>query len=191
MRRMAGLAVFSMLLPSASFSDDQIVRGRLRLTYYECTTPKEVHCFAFDEKQRGECTPCNFWEVRQLDQELSTPLDADRYLYKNGGKQGSKLLADFGAEVTGKPGQKAPKFRQLYASPKSFGYLEVPKSVPIQPGMAAVYPNFGGIFTAPGETTSTPSIVYSSLHARGDLKIGQPGTVAPGKNGKTLLNTAL
>jgi hypothetical protein len=191
MRRVAGLTAFSIMLASASLSDDQIVRGRLRLTYYECTTPKEVHCFAFDKQQRDQCAPCSFWEVRRLDQELSTLLDADRYLYKKGGKQGSKLLADFGAEVTGKPAQKAPTFRQLYASPKRFDYLEVPKSVPIQPGMDAVYSNFGGIFTASGETTAATPIVYSSLMARGDLKVRQLAAVAPVEQVKTLFNTAL
>jgi hypothetical protein len=79
--------------------------------------------------------------------------------------------SDFEAAVTGEKSETQPTFSQIYAAPRKHGYLEVPADIEVQPGMAAVYPNFGGVVAAEAETLPGTTIVYSSRASEGDLEV--------------------
>jgi hypothetical protein len=186
------MAVICVLLASASFADDQALRGRTRFTYFACVSPPEAaRCYAFTEQQKGTCKPCGQWEARLFDYDFSTDFDTERYIYKNGKAHGSKLLADFEVNLTGEPTEEAPTFAQIYKSPKRYDYLEVPKGVSIQPGMLAVYPNFGGIIATQTETLSKGRIIYSSKASQGNLQLRSLATVAPEAPPRIVFNTRL
>lgn len=180
-----------ILLASASFADDQALRGRTRFTYFACVSPEAARCYAFTEQQKSRCKPCSQWEARLFDYDFSADFDTERYIYKTGKAHGSKLLADFEANLRGEPAEAAPTFAQIYKSPKRYDYLEVPESVSIQPGMVAVYPNFGGIIATEAETLEEGRIIYSSKASRGNLQVGALEAVAPEASPKIVFNTRL
>jgi len=189
--RTFALALLGVAVATAASADDQVLRGRTRFDYYACVDSKARACYAFTEKQKRECA-CGGWQQRTFDHDFSADLDGDVYLHKEGKAHGSRLLADFEMAVTGKPADEAPTFAEIYKSPRAHDYLEVPADVDIQPGMAAVYPNFGGIFTDEAKGPSEGRIVYSSKASAGDLERGTLRWVGPrAARPKILFNTAL
>ncbi len=63
-------------------AEDQSLRGRTQFNYFAYIAPKEKRCYALSEKQKDDCKPCQRWETRLFDQDLSVELDSDRYLYR-------------------------------------------------------------------------------------------------------------
>lgn len=191
MRTTIAVVVCALLTSGICAADDQIVTGRTQLPYFACVEPDDTRCYALTEKQKGDCKPCQKWEARVLDRDFSVELEAKRYLYRGGAPKGSKVLADFVASATGEEPERQPTFSQIYSMPRKYGYLEVPRDVEVQAGMAAVYPNFGGVVATEADAASEATIVYSSERSEGDLKVRQLAYVAPASEVKFVISTSL